>query len=118
MWFVERSYRFEASHRLLRSGDKRVRMHGHSWRAYVMLASSALGTGGEAVCAGLADAAMGVILEHNLDYHHLNESMNLENPTAEELARWVYEYLKPLVPGLWAVRIEGSCSESCSYTPA
>lgn len=56
-------------------------------------------------------------LESALDHHYLNESTGLENPTSEELARWVYNHLSPVLPSLVAVIIEETCTARCEYSP-
>ncbi len=35
-----------------------------------------------------------------LDHHYLNEIKGLENPTSENLARWIWRELKPGLAGL------------------
>jgi len=51
-----------------------------------------------------------------LDHYYLNESTKLENPTSEELARWIYEKLKLAgLPGLDAVEIRETCTSGCIY---
>lgn len=52
-----------------------------------------------------------------LDHWFLNESTELENPTSEELARWIYHELKPFLPGLHSVIIEETCTSRCEYVP-
>jgi len=42
-------------------------------------------------------------LEEQLDHHFLNEIPGLENSTSENLAKWIWEKLKPAVPMLYAV---------------
>ena len=52
-----------------------------------------------------------------LDHHYLNDTLPLENPTSEEVARWIYDHLKPHLPLLVAVEIEETCTSSCCYRP-
>ena len=40
-----------------------------------------------------------------LDHHCLNEIEGLENPTAENIAAWIWHRLRPDLPGLARVRV-------------
>ena len=50
-----------------------------------------------------------------LDHHYLNDIPGLENPTSERLAVWIWERLKPLLPGLSAVIVQETCTSGCEY---
>ena len=56
-------------------------------------------------------------VEARLDHWYLNESTGLLNPTSEELARWIFEQLQPSLPDLAAVRVEETCTSSCTFRP-
>ena len=47
-------------------------------------------------------AAFKPLLEQ-LDHHYLNEIEGLENPTSENLARWIWERLETALARLWRV---------------
>jgi 6-pyruvoyltetrahydropterin/6-carboxytetrahydropterin synthase len=66
---------------------------------------------------GDVSKALNPILEHHLDHYFLNETLPLENPTSEALARWLFEQLQPALPGLAAVVIEETCTSACRYEP-
>jgi 6-pyruvoyltetrahydropterin/6-carboxytetrahydropterin synthase len=66
---------------------------------------------------GDVSAAVRPLVENDLDHWYLNESTKLNNPTSEELARWVFNKLKPLLPLLVAVEIEETCTSACRYEP-
>jgi 6-pyruvoyltetrahydropterin/6-carboxytetrahydropterin synthase len=52
------------------------------------------------------------MIDKYLYQHYLNESTNLENPTSEELARWIFNYLQEdVLESLYAVEI----CETCTY---
>jgi len=55
------------------------------------------------------------LVEEKLDHHYLNDSTGLENPTSEELARWVYHQLKGQINELFAVEVDETCTSSCCY---
>lgn len=54
-------------------------------------------------------------LYERLDHRYLNDVPGLENPTSENLAKWVWRELKPALPGLWEVVVHETCTSGCSY---
>ena len=120
MWTLEKEFRFEASHRLPHHGGKCARLHGHSWRVRVVCSSGELHQFGPRVGMvldyGDISEIMKPILENFLDHYHLNESLALENPTSEEVARWIFKKIKPLLPTLNTIILEETCTSRCSYS--
>jgi 6-pyruvoyltetrahydropterin/6-carboxytetrahydropterin synthase len=121
MWTLEKEFRFEASHILPRHGGKCSRLHGHSWKGKLICEGDILiGSGSSSGMLIDYDYLAEVIeplLEGHLDHYHLNESLNLENPTTEEIARWVYDKVKEKVSILKCVEIEETCTARCRYQP-
>ena len=116
---LKKQFRFEASHQLPKHDGKCQRLHGHSWKGWVTVEDTELCTqgpkAGMLVDYGDISAVLKPIVEDYLDHHHLNETLGLENPTSEEIARWLYNRLKPILPGLSSVIIEETCSSACEY---
>ena len=52
-----------------------------------------------------------------LDHHCLNEIKGLENPTAEVMARWIFERLKKELPLLTDVTVCETPTTSAVYRP-
>ena len=50
-----------------------------------------------------------------LDHNYLNDIAGLENPTSENLARWVWQRLKPSLPLLSKIVIQETCTAGCTY---
>jgi 6-pyruvoyltetrahydropterin/6-carboxytetrahydropterin synthase len=50
-----------------------------------------------------------------LDHYYLNEIEGLENPTAENLARWIWGRLKRELPQLAQITIAETCTSRCEY---
>ena len=50
-----------------------------------------------------------------LDHHYLNEIIGLENPTSENLARWIWLQLKPGLEGLSKIVVQETCNAGCIY---
>lgn len=120
-WTLTKSVTFEASHRLPNHDGKCARLHGHSWRVTVEVRGSALqGTGAQA--GMLVDFyrigdPLKRLVEGHLDHYHLNDTTGLENPTSEELARWIYDRLAADVPLLSAVMVDETCTSRAEYRP-
>ena len=103
---VVQAFRFEAAHRLphVPATHRCHRMHGHSYRVELRL-------------DGPVDAKTGFVFDFfdiekafapllaRLDHHCLNEIEGLENPTAENIAAWVWQRTKPLLPLLATVTV-------------
>ncbi len=121
MWRLEKTFRFEASHSLPKHDGKCRRLHGHSWIGKVILEDYELHTtgpkAGMLMDFGDVSEVLKPLVEGCLDHWHLNDSTGLDNPTSEELARWIYDRLKPDLPTLVCVRIEETCTSACEYKP-
>jgi 6-pyruvoyltetrahydropterin/6-carboxytetrahydropterin synthase len=121
MWRLEKDFSFEASHRLPHHDGKCQRLHGHSWKGKIVCESFELETSGPksgmVMDYGDMDKALSPIIEEKLDHWHLNDTTGLENPSTEEVARWIYNQLKPHLPLLTSIIVEETCSSRCEYRP-
>jgi 6-pyruvoyltetrahydropterin/6-carboxytetrahydropterin synthase len=112
---IFREFTFEAAHRLprVRPDHKCARLHGHSFRVRIVVAGDVDPTTGWV--ADFADLATAFAPLHaELDHHYLNEVPGLENPTSENIARWIWEGLGSL-DGLAEVWVLETCAEGCRY---
>jgi len=50
-----------------------------------------------------------------LDHNYLNQIRGLENPTSENIARWIWRRLKPKLPLLTEVIVAETCTAKCVY---
>ena len=55
-------------------------------------------------------------LYSRLDHNYLNESLGLESPTSEEIARWLFRALRTAGVPASSVTIEETCSSRCTYS--
>lgn len=113
---LRKSFQFEAAHSLPRLPEdhKCFRLHGHSFKV-------------EVVVEGECDPVLGWVMDYadisaafkptweQLDHHHLNEIEGLENPTSENIARWIWRRLQPKLPGLTAIEVAETCNARCIY---
>jgi 6-pyruvoyltetrahydropterin/6-carboxytetrahydropterin synthase len=121
MFTLKKTFRFEAAHQLPHHDGKCARLHGHSFVLHVHLEGKELVTEGPKsgmLCDfGDVSAVVKPYVDGYLDHHFLNGTTGLENPTSEELARWLFGKLAPQMPLLQAVEIEETCTSACCYTP-
>ena len=96
------------------AGHKCSRLHGHSFRVELVCEGEAGAESGWLLDFAEIKRAFGPFLEE-LDHHYLNEVEGLENPTAENLARWIWVRVKPGLPVLTQVNIAETCSTRCEY---
>jgi len=54
-------------------------------------------------------------LYNQLDHHYLNDIVGLDNPTSENIARWIWHKLKPALPLLTQIEIRETCTSGCIY---
>ncbi len=115
--FIEKELRFEAAHRLphLPEDHKCHRLHGHSFRVTVRVEGPIDSKLGWVV--DFADvAAAWKPLHELLDHRYLNEVEGLENPTSENLARFIAERLDVPSPArLVSVTVHETCASRCVY---
>ena len=119
-WTVYKEFRFEAAHILPKHEGKCRRLHGRSWVGKVYIQGNQIQSSGSQegmlLDFSLIESYIEPIRLKYLDHFYLNESTQLENPTSEELARWIYEKLELAgLPGLDAVEIRETCTSGCIY---
>jgi 6-pyruvoyltetrahydropterin/6-carboxytetrahydropterin synthase len=112
---IFREFSFEAAHRLpnVPSGHKCARLHGHSFRVEVHVTGEVDPTAGWVMDFAEISAAFRP-LQEQLDHHYLNEVPGLENPTSENLARWIWDRLAGALP-LSEVVVRETCNVGCRY---
>ncbi|MEM8758506.1 MAG: 6-carboxytetrahydropterin synthase QueD [Planctomycetota bacterium] len=113
---VFREFTFDAAHRLdhLPAGHKCARVHGHTYRLRVS-ASGPL----DPKIGWIVDFAEIKALTHEvlepLDHHLLNEVPGLEQPTTERIAVWLWDRLKPALPGLTRIELWENANSGVVY---
>ena len=113
---IYKDFRFEAAHRLpnVPEGHKCARLHGHSFMVRVFVSGEPGAQSGWIIDYGDIGKAFAPILDQ-LDHYYLNDIDGLENPTSENLAVWIWQQLKPQLPGLSKLEIKETCNSGCIY---
>ena len=113
---IFKEFSFEAAHKLpnVPAGHKCGRLHGHSFYVKIYV-------------AGDVDPLTGWIMDFSdiktvfkpiydqLDHYYLNDIHGLENPTSENIAKWIWNRLKPELPILSKIEIRETCTSGCLY---
>ena len=79
-------------------------MHGHSYRVELQLEGPVKQHSGFVVDFFDIEEVFGRLL-HWLDHRYLNEVEGLDNPTAENIAIWIWDRTRPELPQLSSVRV-------------
>jgi len=94
---------FAAAHRLPRYQGPCFRMHGHNYKFFIGLEGEVDPATGMIADFGDIKRAVTERVMAKADHQVLNDF--LENPTAENIARWIWETLVDEIPGLVEVRL-------------
>jgi 6-pyruvoyltetrahydropterin/6-carboxytetrahydropterin synthase len=116
---VFREFTFEAAHRLphVPEGHKCGRLHGHSYRVEVHVSGDVDPLSGMVVDFADIKAAFKP-LHDCLDHYYLNEVSGLENPTSENVARWIWDRLRCSQLPVSRVVVRETCTSGASYEGA
>lgn len=114
---IFKEFVFEAAHRLpnVPPGHKCGRLHGHSWRGAIYVRGAVDPHTGWIMDFAEIKRRFGPLYDQ-LDHNYLNDIPGLENPTSEVLARWIWDRLKPELPGLSRVTVHETCTSGAIYT--
>jgi 6-pyruvoyltetrahydropterin/6-carboxytetrahydropterin synthase len=113
---LRKTFQFEAAHLLphLPETHKCRRLHGHSFKV-------------EIVVTGECHPELGWVMDYaditkafqplwqQLDHYYLNEVRGLDNPTSENIAKWIWKKLKPDLQLLSEIVVAETCTAKCVY---
>ena len=113
---LAKTFTFEAAHHLpsFPDGHKCRRMHGHSFRVDVIVDGDLPAGQHHLIDYGDMTAAIEPV-RAQLDHYCLNDIAELENPTSERLAEWIWKRLKPALPMLSQIDVHETCTSRCEY---
>jgi 6-pyruvoyltetrahydropterin/6-carboxytetrahydropterin synthase len=117
MFEVSKQFRFEAAHTLRRevAAEGSRRIHGHSYRAEVVVRGEADLATGMVVDLGLLERALEDARD-GLDHRFLDDVTDLGPATMENIAAWIWRKLAPIGVTLARVTVyRDSTGETCSY---
>lgn len=113
---LTKTFDFEAAHWLptFPQGHKCRRLHGHSFHVDVIVEGEVDEAKGYLIDFGQIKDAIDPV-RTQLDHYCLNDIEGLANPTAEMLAKWVYDRLKSSLPLLAVIRVRETCTSAAEY---
>lgn len=113
---IFKEFNIEAAHRLpnVPPGHKCARLHGHSFRIAVVIEGEPGADSGWVMDFAELKEAFEPVFQQ-LDHRFLNDIPGLENPTSENLARWIWEQLRPSLPALSRIEVRETCTSGCIY---
>jgi 6-pyruvoyltetrahydropterin/6-carboxytetrahydropterin synthase len=116
MYELSKEFRFDAAHTLQRAVDVEPsrRIHGHSYRAEVVIRGRPDPESGMVIDLGLLVQALEEVRD-GLDHRFLDEINDLGPPTMENLSAWIWRKVAPVCPNLWRVTVRrdsdhGACT--------
>lgn len=106
----------EAAHRLPNLPDqhKCSRLHGHTFVIEVHIRGDNDNNNGWVMDFADISKIFKPVFER-IDHHYLNEIPGLENPTSENLAKWIWHELTSDLPLLYSIVVRETCTSGCIY---
>lgn len=117
MYKITKEFHFSASHQLKGLPEEHPcsRLHGHNYIIKVELSSETLDEVGFTVDYRELDSVKKFI-DRELDHQHLNEVLPF-NPTAENMAQYLYEIFWRMQPTVTAVEVSETPKTNARYEP-
>jgi 6-pyruvoyltetrahydropterin/6-carboxytetrahydropterin synthase len=111
-----KQFSIEAAHWLpnVPADHKCRRMHGHSFQIQVHVRGPVDPHLGWVMDFAEIKAAFAPV-EDEIDHRCLNDVEGLENPTSENLARWLWKRLRPALPLLSKIVVQETCTSGCVF---
>ena len=113
---IFKEFTFEAAHKLplLPRTHKCSKLHGHSFKVRISV-NGALNELGWVMDFSELKRICNPYIEE-LDHSYLNEINGLENPTSENIAIWIWDKIKILMPNVNSVEVRETCNSGCIYS--
>ncbi len=113
---IFKTFTLESAHRLpnVPAGHKCARVHGHSFRVEIHVSGPVDDRLGWVMDFADVKSAFDPLFQR-LDHRYLNDVPGLDNPTSENLARWIWGELQPGLPQLSRVVVHETCTSGASY---
>ena len=107
---------FNAAHNLKGYRGRCEQLHGHNWKVEVVVAQKNLNKIGMLIDFKEIKSRLNKVLDR-LDHRYLNRLSYFKriNPTSENIAKYIYDNLKPQISNLKLVAVWESDNSSASY---
>lgn len=116
MYVIRKEFAFSASHQLygLKVGHPCTNCHGHNYVVTVEMSATKLSAIGFVIDYRELEPIKKFI-DTTLDHRHLNDVLVI-NPTAENLAKYIFQKFKKEFPQLTAVEVSETPKTTARYT--
>ena len=113
---ISKKFTFEAAHRLpnVPPEHKCARLHGHSFSVRLTVNGPVDEKSGWVMDFAAIEEAFAPVLA-KLDHNYLNEIEGLQNPTSENIARWIWREVEDRLDNLQLVEVDETCTSRCAY---
>ena len=113
---IFKTFSIEAARSLpnLPDGHPCKTVHGHSFKIKINISGNVGERTGFVMDFGDIDILFKPIHDM-LDHSYLNDIEGLENPSSENLCRWIWERLAPALPGLSQIEVKETDTTGCIY---
>ena len=120
MFEIEKIFRFEAGHCLHHHDGQCSQPHGHSYVLSVIIRAKDLVASGPkknmVVDFGDLSESVKPMIDNYFEHKWLNDTLETDSPTAEYIAKWIYNHLKPGIPNLYSISLYETASSRATYT--
>ena len=115
MYTIRKEFEFSASHQLigLKEGHPCMRVHGHNYKVTVECKNAVLNKDGFIIDYRKLDPIKNFI-NNALDHQHLNDVFNFQ-PSAENMAKYLYEVFSEMVWQVSAVEVSETDKTNARY---
>ena len=112
---IFKDFAFEAAHKLplVPTTHKCSNLHGHSFKVRLYVEGPLSTKGWVMDFAELKSICKPII--DTLDHAYLNEVQGLENPTSDNIAKWIWQKLKLMLANLHSIEVMETCNSGCIY---
>lgn len=116
MYSIKVEADFSSAHNLREYKGKCEALHGHNWKVEAVVEKEELDKAGMVFDFKYLKAELNKILE-KLDHKYLNriDYFKKANPTSENIARYIYDKLKPTIPALKSITVWESHNSCATY---
>ncbi len=113
---IFKEFSFEAAHKLpfVPEGHKCGRLHGHSYRFVVTITGDIDPLTGFIIDFADIKKAVSPVLDR-LDHYYLNDIPGLENPTCENLSKWMYHEINSNGLAITSIQVFETCTAGAIY---
>jgi 6-pyruvoyltetrahydropterin/6-carboxytetrahydropterin synthase len=107
---------FSSAHNIRHYKGNCEQLHGHNWRVEVVVARKTLEEGGMVIDFRGLKTDLVEVLE-KLDHKYINNIPYFKkvNPTSENIAKYIYDSLKPKVKGLKSITVWENPQSCATY---